>query len=528
MSHMADEPLIFIPAEHLALASDHEREQYRLYLIDKAVQDDSWEPWLRAMAPGYATAPFGDHHRAFWEWAWGIDTTTRPRPFVAIWPRGGAKSTSAEMCVVALGARRKRQYCLYVSETQDQADDHVANIASILEGSEIEFAYPNLGERLIGKFGSSKGWRRNRIRAGTGFTVDAVGLDSAARGIKLEHMRPDLIVFDDIDSEHDSEVSTDRKIKTITRKLLPAGAVNCAVLAIQNKVHDDSIFARLADGRADFLRDRVVSGPVPAVWNLEWEERNGLFEIVTGDAAWEGQSLESSQGLLNDIGLTAFLAECQHSSAPTTGGLFDHLNWPGIHVSEAELPAMNRVVVWLDPAITSSDDSDCQGIQCDGLGADGLIYRLYSWEGRTTPLEAVTRACRVAITWGAETVGIESDQGGDTWQSVYRQACEDLRAAGELDGLAPRFASAKAGSGHGSKLARAQRMLVDYERHKFRHLKGTHQALEQSLTRFPKTKPFDLVDAAYWSWHDLAGKQPRRRATVGSAARLQIGDVRLN
>lgn len=27
--------------------------------------------------------------------------------------------------------------------------------------------------------------------------------------------------------------------------------------------------------------------------------------------------------------------------------------------------------------------------------------------------------------------------------------------------------------------------------------------LERSLKRFPKAKPLDLADAAYWSWHDL-------------------------
>lgn len=519
--------LIVIPPDLLALATEQEREKYRLYLISKAVDTDDWEPWLKAMAPMYAIKPFGDHHKQFWTWAWEIERDVRPRPFVAIWPRGGAKSTSAEMCVMALGARRKRTYCLYVSETQDQADDHVANIAALLEGDEVGFAYPDLGERMVGKFGDSKGWRRNRIRTSSGLTVDAIGLDSAARGIKLENMRPDLMVFDDIDSEQDSEHLTDKKIKTITRKLLPAGSQDCAVLAIQNKVHDDSIFARLADGRADFLRDRIVSGPIPAVWNFEWAEVNGKFQITGGTPAWEGMPVSSSQGLLNDIGLTAFMAECQHATVTMSGGIFDHINWGGIHVTEPELPAFRRVVVWLDPAVTATDHSDCQGIQCDGLGKDGLIYRLWSWEGRTTPLDAVKRAIAKAVEWGADTVGIESDQGGDTWRSVYQQACEEQRRAGVLTGPAPRFASQKAGAGHGSKMARAQRMLVDYERNRIRHLVGTHDTLEMALMRFPKVKPYDLTDACYWAWHDLV-RRGSGRGGVRSAVGASVGEFRLN
>jgi hypothetical protein len=521
------EGLVIIPPELLALATEQEREKYRLYLISKAVQADEWEGWLKAMAPAYAVQPFGDHHARFWQWAWGIEKGERPRPFVAIWPRGGAKSTSAEMCVLSLGARHKRGYCLYVSETQDQADDHVANIAALLEGNEVEFAYPELGERMLGKFGTAKGWRRNRIRTGSGFTVDAIGLDSAARGIKLENMRPDLMVFDDIDSEQDSEAMTEKKIKTITRKLLPAGSQDCAVLAIQNKVHDDSIFARLADNRADFLRDRIVSGPIPAVWDLEWAEIEGKFQIVGGTPAWDGMPLKSSQGLLNDIGLTAFLAECQHATVTMSGGIFDHINWSAIHVTEAELPVLRRACVWLDPAVTSTDNSDRQGIQCDALGTDGLIYRLWSWEGRTQPLDAVKRAIKKALEWDADTVGIESDQGGDTWRSVYHQACDELRSEGVLTRNAPRFASAKAGAGHGSKMTRAQRMLVDYERNKIRHLVGTHDALEMALMRFPKVKPFDLTDASYWAWHDLT-RRGSGRGGVRSAAGRAMPEFRMN
>ena len=433
-------------------------------------------------------------------------------------------STSAELATVTLGARQVRRYGLYISETQEQADDHVANIAALLESDNIEYAYPELGERMMGKFGSAKGWRRNRIRTSSGLTVDAIGLDSAARGIKLEAQRPDFMVFDDIDGELDSPHITEKKIKTITRKLIPAGSQDCAVLAIQNKVHDDSIFARLSDGRADFLNDRIVSGPIPAVWDMAYEEREGHYFITGGHASWpDGMTVDASQGLLNEIGLTAFLAECQHSTVSAKGGLFDHLNWAGMSVTEAELPRLRRVVVWLDPAVTSTDNSDCQGIQCDALGTDGLIYRLFSWEGRTTPLEAVKRAIRKAIEWNAESVGVETDQGGDTWESVYTQACEELRREGELLGSAPKFNSAKAGQGHGGKMQRAQRMLVDYERHRIRHLKGTSSMLESALERFPKVKPFDLTDAAYWSWADLAEKLRRKPTKYRSAVGLSVG-----
>lgn len=528
--------IIVIPEEHLALMTEEERLQYRQYLISVAVERDEWEPLLQAVIPKYASVPFAAHHKEFWEWAWKIERDTRPRPFVAIWPRGGAKSTTAEMAVAMLGARGKRGYCLYVSETQDQADDHVANIAGILESPEMSAAYPEMGERLLSKFGTSKGWKVNRLRTSSGFTVDAVGLEGGARGIKLDEQRPDLMVLDDIDGELDGEHITKKKIKTITRKLIPAGSGTVATIAIQNLVHENSIFAKLADGSADFLRTRIVSGPIPAIRNMTYAEQDGLFVITGGEPTWpEGQSLATCQAMINDMGITAFLAECQHATVAETGDMFDHINFAALKRTEAQLPSLRALTVWVDPAVTSTDHSDCMGINVDALGADKKYYRLFAWEARTSPLDAIKRGVKKAIEWGPlipggipkVTVGVETDQGGDTWKVVFDKACEELREEGLLVGPAPRYKEKKAGgSGGGPKQARAQRMLVDYERDKFRHLEGTHLVLESALLRFPKTKPFDLVDAAFWSWDDL--QTVSRKTKTRTAASVSIGAVSLN
>ncbi len=185
--------------------------------------DEGWRPWLLSMFPGYCTAPFAPHHEELWEWVWALRPGVRPEALVAIFPRGGAKSTSAELASVALAARRTRRYGLYICSTQDQADDHVGNVAGLLESKTVEDRYPDLAERMLGKYGNSRGWRVNRLRTASGFTLDAVGLDTAARGVKLDEDRPDFMVIDDIDGELDSALVTERKIKTLTRALLPAG-----------------------------------------------------------------------------------------------------------------------------------------------------------------------------------------------------------------------------------------------------------------------------------------------------------------
>lgn len=258
---------------------------------------DSWQDWLAYYFADSTRYGFAPHHVAFWDWVWTLKKDVRPQPFVALWSRGGGKSASAELAASMCAMRLTRHYIIYVCETQDQADKHVATIATLLESASVE--------RALNKYGSSKGWRRERLRTREGATIDALGLDTAARGIKVDDDRPDLMVLDDIDGRHDSAAATQKKIETLTTTILPAGSSDCAVTFIQNLIHPNSIASQLADGRADFLNDRIVSGPYKAINNLKYEPRNSAISLPSPTRA--GRGLDSSTLVMcwSDSTLTA-------------------------------------------------------------------------------------------------------------------------------------------------------------------------------------------------------------------------------
>lgn len=464
---------------------------------------DDWQGWLATIFPGYLWPPFADYHGAFWAWVWAIESARPAAPFVAIWPRGFAKSTSVEVATAMLAARKRRRYALYVCATQEQADTHVANIAAMLESPAFARHFPATSRRKLGKYGNSQGWRRNRLRTEDGFTVDAIGFDTAARGAKVDEDRPDLLIFDDVDEILDAPGTVVKKITTLTKSLLPARAPHAAVLVAQNLIHEDGIVARLADGRADFLADRIVSGPHPAIEGLVTELHDGRARIVAGESTWPALSIADLQREMNEIGESAFRAEKQHDVALLAGGIFGHVTFR--HCERDAVPPLTDVQVWVDPAVTDTSGSDAHGIQADGIAADGTIYRLFSWEARTSPEDAMRRAILKARELKASCVGVETDQGGDTWETVYEAAWAKL-VRDELipaDARVIQFREEKAGS-VGPKAYRATQMLAAYERGEIVHvISGTHETLERALRRYLLRKPFDLVDAAYWSWHGL-------------------------
>lgn len=307
------------------------------------------ESWLRRLFPQYFFRPFAKHHLQFWEWAWGIKKGIKSRAEIDIWPRGHGKSTNAEAACAAWGARGTRRYGWYLSENQDQADDHVGNVAAMLESDAMRELYPQLGQRLVNKFGTSKGWKRNRIRAATGFTVDAMGLEVAKRGVKLEQQRPDFIIIDDVDGKHDTPQGTAKKIEIITTSILPAGSHDLIVLGIQNLITKDSIFSQLADGRAEFLIDRHVSGPTPALRDFDYQRKNGRV-YVFGTPTWAGMDLAGCQQRVNDWGLEAFLKECQHKvDLNMPGAIFPEWNERYHVITASEFKRFYGPVAWEKP-----------------------------------------------------------------------------------------------------------------------------------------------------------------------------------
>lgn len=374
-----------------------------------------WRAWLTALFSQYVRAGFAPRHELFWKWVWGITREASPDPFVGVWPRGGAKSTSAELGTLALGLRGRRKYALYVRETQERADESVGNIATMLESAGVQRFYPEHAERLVGLHGNVKGWRRNRLRTAGLFTIDALGLDVASRGVKVDEQRPDLIIFDDIDGRHDTKEATEKKLTTIKETILPAGAMNVAVIAIQNLIIPRGVFARLVDGTADMLLDRTLSGPEPALRNMKTEPAKDpktgdtYQRIVAGEPTWDGQGIAECQKLIKRIGFSSFNREAQHNVADREGALWTQATIDRNRVPKA--PRLKRIVIGLDPSGGGTEI----GIVAVGEGYDGHGYVLAdnTQKGRLGARNWGKKAVDTYHDLEADLIAAEGNFGGD-------------------------------------------------------------------------------------------------------------------
>jgi hypothetical protein len=389
----------------------------------------AWQLRIPAMLGRYFWHGFSQPHAELWDWAEGIDKESSPRPFIALWPRGRGKSTMAESVAVDCGVRKARTYCMYVSGTQDQADKHVQTIARMLELDTITQFAPGIGKPKVSQNGN-RTWNRAMVSTSTGYTVEAIGLNKAVRGQKIDWARPDLIIFDDVDEKHDTEVTTTKKEEIITDSILPAGAANCAVLFAQNLVHTNSIAHRLSklpskEGAANYLIDRIISGPYRAMDDLKYDLRRVgdiyRWEIISGKSIWQGFDKDICEAELNRVGPTAYERESQNNvDVDNPNALMSAADFDRTRV--VTHPDLVRVAVAVDPP---GGATEC-GIVAGGKALVNGEWHGYTKEDATQPAGVTPEKWALEVLKcyhrnKADVIFVERNYGGDMVASTIRQ-----------------------------------------------------------------------------------------------------------
>ena len=138
---------------------------------------------------------------------------------------------------------------------------------------------------------------------------------------------------------------------------------------------------------------------------------------------------------------------------------------------EPDRSFFTRIVIAVDPAVTTEEDSDETGIVIAGLGEDGQVYVLEDLSGHWTPLEWAKLVLGAYSRWQADAVIAETNQGGDLVEANLSAHAED------------EFFSFKGVYAKRGKYLRAEPVAAYYEKGKVHHV-GRFDKLEKQMTDF--------------------------------------------
>lgn len=157
--------------------------------------------------------------------------------------------------------------------------------------------------------------------------------------------------------------------------------------------------------------------------------------------------------------------------------------------------AISRVVIGVDPAVTSNESSDETGIIVAGLGYDEKMYVLDDLSGKYAPSEWAKVVCRAYHDYNASRIVAETNNGGDLVRAM-------------LTTIYPNAPIAETHAIRG-KVARAEPIALLYDANKVYHSREFLELEEQMCDLEYGTKADkspDRVDALVWALTELKEK----------------------
>jgi phage terminase large subunit-like protein len=182
------------------------------------------------------------------------------------------------------------------------------------------------------------------------------------------------------------------------------------------------------------------------------------------------------------------------SGALWTRELLSRCEVEGVDDPVAFAKTLARVVISVDPAVTSNAESDMTGLIVAGIDLNGCSYILEDATDRYTPEGWATKAIALYNLYEADKIVAERNQGGDMVRSTLHTVDETVPV---------KLVHASRG-----KFARAEPVSSLYERGKVKHLRGL-DALEDQLVQWEPLGSIgspDRLDAMVWGITELALK----------------------
>ena len=294
-------------------------------------------------------------------------------------------------------------------------------------------------------------------------------------GKKVFGQRPDLIILDDIEKgeKNYSEYQAGQQLNTVFDDIAPmniyARMVFVGTTTMPNSIMDQ--FRKFSefpdDPELQWIKDQNVKAHYyPAIMQNEDGTERSVWE-----EKWSLEWLKSQRHLRD-------FAKNYMNRPINVDGTF----WANEDITIEDLKDYGNTIISVDPAVTKNKVSDYTGIAVLSRGMDDLgnsvIYVRDAQQVKLSPSDLSDKVRDLAEIYDAGLLYVETNQGGDLWQDVFKEIPIKYRSKHQKL----------------SKQIRAGKALNYYQQGKVRH-SAHFPALEEQMWSFPKVSHDDVLDA---------------------------------
>jgi len=407
-------------------------------------------------------------------------------------PRQSGKSTWIFLLLpMWAAAHGHRKFVAAFSDSEQQAVTHLHTFKMELQNNTLLRAdYPELvASKKVGESSKEMLNNRNQIMQENGFIFMAKGADSAALGMKLGAVRPDVLLFDDIEpgesnySEHEARKRKETLISDLFALNAWAVVGIVGTTTMPNSLIDQMRKVQAAEqdyeGDPELFREALDPD---LRWVLDENIKVHYWPVIISESTEDGsevveRSLWPEQWSMDDLNrdrhTRAFAKNMMNRPVSSDGGYWDE---DDIDIDRPE--HYRHTLISIDPAVTTAKKSDYTGLAVVSQGSDGLIYVRHAEQVKLSSDALNEKVRDLVLEYGVGIAVVETNQGGDLWRQVFKD-------------LPCKFQSIRQKE---KKEVRASQAVDFYKRGQVKHTAHFHIAEEQMLA-FPHVTHDDVVDA---------------------------------
>lgn len=214
--------------------------------------------------------------------AWQLLTTYGKRmegfPQIALGiPRSHAKTTLVKLFILYCILFTKKQFILLISSTGPLAENGLADIKDMLNEPNIIAAF---GDWKIGIETNRNDLVKFGFR-GRNIVLAAIGAEGSMRGLNIKNIRPDVMVFDDIQTKEQSEsaVQSDALLRWMLGTAMKAKSPHgCLFIFSGNMYPGPNSILRKLKGNKNWIK--FISGAILADGTALWPELRPLKDLI--------------------------------------------------------------------------------------------------------------------------------------------------------------------------------------------------------------------------------------------------------
>lgn len=335
---------------------------------------------------------FPDTFKSIWHWLLTAAHKTRDFSQLAIGlPRGFGKTMLIKIFILYCILFTKKKFILVIGGTVGKATNIITDIMSMLSERNIVTTF---GSWKLGIETDRLDLKRFGFR-GRNIILMAAGAGSDIRGITLENERPDVIIFDDIQTRQDADSETVSKNLetwmwgTAMKAKSPHG---CLFVFIANMYPTKHSLLRKLKTNPTWMK--YIVGGILADGSSLWEDLQPIEQLLKefeNDLA-SGQPEIFFSEVLND----------EHASV---NNLLDLSKLPIYPFPEDEIPVGKFIVI--DPA-TDKANSDYVSIMYFEVH-NGYPVCKELIEDRLSPGDTIAKSLTIALRRGCNVIAIEAN-----------------------------------------------------------------------------------------------------------------------